>query len=645
MVRQRISVLNSCHQVHCQNVICLKRIQDEYDILISTLKDADANLPRFKAGIEKSWWTSELQELKQKSIDITEIWKNEGRPRNGPTNQERLNVRAVYKKAIKRTRVSANQQTWEKLHDQLADKDTDGFWKSWKRLHNNNKSHLPSVINGISSKNEIAQTFKSHFEKHSKPNNANRVDALNHQFQDKYHAKKAGHCLNCQCKEYNASLNTVVDSIFSMKKGKSCDDEGLHAEHFFNAPFSFFQRMQALINAILNHAFVPWQFQYGTIVPIAKDPHGNLSDTENYRGITMSPILSKVLEHTLRCLFSGFLTTSRLQFGFKSGSSTIHAVHLLKETVNYYCEHGSNVFCSFLDASKAFDRVVHSGLFLKMLNQNVPLIFLDLIMYWYSNLFCRVRWEDQYSDWFFIMAGVRQGGILSPDFYSLYVDDLIPILSKLNVGCHIKNQFVSAIFYADDMALLSPSLRGLQKLLDACQEFCNDWDICLNPKKSKNLYFGKRIKSLANLKLNGCDVEWTEKWPYLGIILHSHTCFNCCVSEKVRKFYRALNCILRIEGRSNDLLVLRLIEIHCIPILTYGIEIISVANRDTRRQMRVAYNAVFRRIFNYRQWQSVRELQAFLSRPTWEELTERRISQFLHRLKHDALLISPFVNT
>ena len=176
------------------------------------------------------------------------------------------------KKAIKRTRVSENQQTWEKLHDQLADKDTDGFWKSWKRLHNNNKSHLPSVINGISSKTEIAQTFKTHFEKHSKPNNAYRVDALNHQFQDEYHAKKADHCLNCQCHEYNASLSTVVDAIFSMKKGKSCDDEGLHAEHFFNAPFSFFQRLQALINAILNHAFVPCQFQYGTIVPIVKDP-------------------------------------------------------------------------------------------------------------------------------------------------------------------------------------------------------------------------------------------------------------------------------------------------------------------------------------------------------------------------------------
>ena len=59
--------------------------------------------------------------------------------------------------------------------------------------------------------------------------------------------------------------------------------------------------------------------------------------------------------------------------------------------------------------------------------------FLDIIIFWYDGLYCRVRWDDQYSEWFVIEAGVRQGGILSPDFYSIYIDELIDILSKLNV--------------------------------------------------------------------------------------------------------------------------------------------------------------------------------------------------------------------
>ena len=74
--------------------------------------------------------------------------------------------------------------------------------------------------------------------------------------------------------------------------------------------------------------------------------------------------------------------------------------------------------------------------------------------------------------------------------------------------------------------------------------------------------------------------------------------------------------------------MLLLLESHCIPILTYGIEVAHVANVDTRRKLRIAYNAVFRKIFHYRYYDSVRELQAFLNRPTWEELVERRVLKF-----------------
>ena len=229
-------------------------------------------------------------------------------------------------------------------------------------------------------------------------------------------------------------------------------------------------------------------------------------------------------------------------------------------------------------------------------------------------------------------------GILSPDFYSIYVDELVEILAKLHVGCYICNIFISALLYADDMALMSPSLRGLQRLLLACEQYCKDWDICLNPKKSRNLYFGTRQNSLCKLKLNGTEIEWAEKWTYLGIDLLSGSKFGCCIKEKIRKFYRAANHILRIEGKSDDLLLLSLIEIHCIPILTYGIEVIFIADRDVRRQLRVAYNSVFRRIFHYRPWQSVTELQSFLSRPTWEELLEKRTQKFERGIQFNSFL-------
>ena len=182
----------------------------------------------------------------------------------------------------------------------------------------------------------------------------------------------------------------------------------------------------------------------------------------------------------------------------------------------------------------------------------------------------------------------------------------------------------------------------LQKLLRACEAYCKEWDICLNPKKSRNLYFGRRWDNLCELELNGAKIQWANQWKYLGVDLLSGPKFNCCIKEKIRKFYRAANHILRIDGKSDDLIMLNLIETHCIPILTYAIEVTVVLDRDIRRQLRVAYNSVFRRIFNYRTWQSVSQLQSFLSRPTWEELMEKRTEKFHHGIRNNTFLNALF---
>ena len=239
------------------------------------------------------------------------------------------------------------------------------------------------------------------------------------------------------------------------------------------------------------------------MIPILKDLHGNHADTSNYRGITISPIFSKVFEHILKSVFGDSLHTSDYQYGFKMKNSTVHALHCLRETTNYFIAHGSRVFCSFLDASKAFDRIIHSGLFIKLIERAVPLIFLSIIMSWYTGLSCRVKWGDCFSEWFNITAAVRQGGVLSPVLYSIYVDELITKLMALGVGCYIGSLFAAALFYADDMALLSPSIRGLQLLLNVCESYCREWDICLNVKKTKNLYFGKPLSNPYKTILNG----------------------------------------------------------------------------------------------------------------------------------------------
>ena len=352
----------------------------EYRNLVKCVKDADSSLPRFKPGKEKDWWTDDLTRLKQQSIEIHSLWISEGRPRQGPTHEERIRVRAVYKYAIRSAQRSPKQKSWNRMHSSLCEKETDSFWRSWKSLYNKNKSNFAPVVSGCSSKASIADCFRKSFQQNSVPNNRAKVDELNSRFTAEYEEYEARHNNSCDCiLDYISPMN-IIDALGSMKCNKSADESGISAEHLHFAPLSLLLRISALFNQMIKHSFVPEEFKKGFMIPIVKDLRGNKADPSNYRGITILPILSKLFEHVLKIVFADSLKTSQYQFGFKKKSSTAHALHCLRETVDYYVNHGGRVFCSFLDASKAFDRLVHSGLFIKLMEKKVPLPFLRIVM-------------------------------------------------------------------------------------------------------------------------------------------------------------------------------------------------------------------------------------------------------------------------
>ena len=210
-----------------------------------------------------------------------------------------------------------------------------------------------------------------------------------------------------------------------------------------------------------------------------------------------------------------------------------------------------------------------------------------------------------------------------------YIDKCNHISSNTS---YLINVFAAALFYDDDTALMAPLLKGLQRLLDIASSFCVEWDICLNPQKKKNIFFGKKCKSLIALTLGGKNIEWVEQCKYLGINLKSVNNFGSSVGDQVKKFYRCTNAILRIESKSLEMTMLKLLETHCIPVLTYCIEVIFVSDQTERRKLRVAYNLIYRRLFTYCTSESVTALQGFIGKPTWEQLIERSRNNFKHNI-------------
>jgi hypothetical protein len=200
----------------------------------------------------------------------------------------------------------------------------------------------------------------------------------------------------------------------------------------------------------------PSQFLKSVISPIVKDYEGDVTSTDNYRAISISVLLSQLFEKALLMKFQEYLCTDDLQFGFKAGHSTSHAIFTLKSVVDYFLNHGSGLYVTLMDCSKAFDKISHEGLFSKLMEREVPLCFLLIIVYWYSNMTTQCKWNDAFSYWFEASSGTKQGGVLSPRFFAVYIDDLIKLLRSTGLGCFIIAVFIACIFYADDLTLLSP---------------------------------------------------------------------------------------------------------------------------------------------------------------------------------------------
>ena len=112
------------------------------------------------------------------------------------------------------------------------------------------------------------------------------------------------------------------------------------------------------------------------IVPIVKNKCGNLSDSNNYRPIALATIISKLFESAILLKCEMFLDTCLNQFGFKKGHSTDMCIYVLKEFIKFYRSRNTSVFVTFLDTSKAYDKIDHWQLFNKLRNIHAPVLLL-----------------------------------------------------------------------------------------------------------------------------------------------------------------------------------------------------------------------------------------------------------------------------
>ena len=219
----------------------------------------------------------------------------------------------------------------------------------------------------------------------------------------------------------------------------------------------------------------------GTIIPIPKNKLKSLNDSNNYRGITLSSILGKLFDNIILQNNKSILNTSDLQFGFKTECSTTYCTFVLEEVIQYYKNNKTNVYIMMLHASKAFDRVEYVKLFSLLLKRGLCPVICRLLIYMYTNQSLCVKWATEISRKFSVRNGVKQGGILSPIMFTVYIDVLLN-LKKANLGCYIGDLFMGALGYADDV-IIAPTVCSLKSMLRICDDFGKEFHVKFNSNK------------------------------------------------------------------------------------------------------------------------------------------------------------------
>ena len=553
--------------VACDNPVCTdtSHLSDinhyARDIFDCCFKAADKCIPSTKCKDGQNiipGWKTHVQPFREKALFWHNIWNDSGRPRDGWVAQIRRATRANYHRAVRNTVRIKNDIIKERIADGLLNSKHRDYWHEVKKIRRHGRT-LPLVVDNCKDPIEIANLFGDSYTKllSSVPTPQLALESIRHDIDSQ---------LLPQHKPYRfvISSNDVMNAVHKLKHGKRDGDLGLSSDFFIHACMELFVHLALLISAMFSHGLPIEDMCISTIIPIPKDSK-NVRESSNYRGIALSSIIGKIVDLICLSRFADQLMTSELQFGFKKGHSTNACTMLLKETVAYYTHNCSNVFCVFLDASKAFDKVRYDKLFDELVKRKLPAMVLRLFLNSYCSQVSRVNWNHTRSASFEVLNGVKQGGILSPFLFCVYIDGLLQRLKESRVGCFVGSNFLGALAYADDITLLAPTAHAMRLMLKICTEYASEYAITFNASKTKCLIFAPRMRCRIQMcqppkfYLGDDEIEVVEKWPHLGNLLHVSEESTSAIYSSRLKFIGQANDVLGFFGNldavvKNDLL-------------------------------------------------------------------------------------------
>ena len=441
--------------------------------------------------------------------------------------------------------------------------------------------------------------------------------------------------INNDTKEIDVGICEVKKMIFELSDNKSCGNDGINAEHLKYASDRLPALLSLLINSMFYHGYLPVNMLRVTLVPIIKNKAQSISSFDNYRPIALATIMSKVIEKIIYNRIETLMTTTPNQYGFKKKHGTDQCIYVLKEVIDMYKSLDATVFVCYLDISKAFDRVNHDKLYRILDKKGVPGYIMRIIIFWYENqLFC-IKWGDTTSQSFGVSNGVRQGGILSPHFFNVYIDELSITLNDCKTGCCLNNVLLNHIMYADDMALIAPSVKGLKLLIRLCEQVASRLDITFNSQKSVVMIYRSNMMKTYNFPkfyLNHRELKEVSEYRYLGYITTNDGTDDKDIWRQVRILYAQGNKMIRHFGKCSYPVKITLFKSYCTNM--YVSHLWHSYRKGTLRKLQTAYHNILKQFMGLTKYDSSSMTCSVFNVKSCMSVLRNVIHKFMKRLSN-----------
>ena len=536
--------LSNCRDVHCKKG-GHKHNLDSYteSILMAADRCISHVAKKQRMNIHKAkvvpGWKDIVHPFYEKANFWNAVWISAGKPLNTSLHRIMKQTRNQYHYAIRRCKRAAEKIIRNKMLDSsLSGKDN--IFDHIKKMRKVQNVQPKQIDGSKSPANRFATVYSQLY---NSVKDENDVDTISRK-------------INCSISDESlehvdlVTPNLIEDIIKKIKNNKNDPVFSFNTDCIKRAPPIFFAHIANIIKASLIHGHMSESLLIATIIPLIKDKKGDIESSDNYRSIALSSVILKVFDWVMLTLFEDILALDDLQFSYQRQCSTNMCTWMVVESINDFRRKNSNIYACFMDMKKAFDMVKHSTLFNKLFIRNFPPIYLRLLLFMYRSQSAKVKWNGILTKAFSIKNGVKQGAVLSAILFCIYIDDLIKELRKKRDGCWINGGYVGIIVYADDVVLISPSIDGLQNMINSCNEYANSHNLTFstheNPAKSKTkcIAFVTEKMNLRNMNLNGKQLPWVKSVKHLGTTLHLNKTGTCSLNQDVlekRAIYIAKN--------------------------------------------------------------------------------------------------------